>query len=217
MDTLTAAAYLGRVEASSRMDGVAMNGATVEVEDSVSADKRIAEWMALNLVTQGYCLEAEDRRRLRLGLRFPTGLCLPLVALALALESPVLFVALAAIGTVAGLTPRHPFDLLWNYGVRHLFGAPPLPPNPIRRRHAFKIGVVWLLAIAALFHAGMPTAGLALGGALITACGLVTAANFCVPSYLLSLLDRPRASSTGAARAPTPTTEGEKRWQTIRL
>src|SRR5690349_13319073 len=107
-----------------------MSDAIAQVEASVGADKRVAEWMARNLVTQGYCLEAEERRRLRPGLRFPTGLCLPLVALALALEAPVLFIALAGIGTVAGLTPRHPFDLLWNHGLRHLVGAPPLPPNP---------------------------------------------------------------------------------------
>jgi hypothetical protein len=197
MDTIAAAAYRGRVEASSEDGWVAMSEAIAEVEDSVGADERVAGWMARNLVTQGYCLEAEERRRLRLGLRFPTGLCLPLVALALALESPVLLLALTGVGTVAGLTPRHPFDLLWNHGVRHIVGAPRLPPNPIRRRHAFKIGTVWLLAVAALFQAGVPAAALALGGALIAACALVTATNFCVPSYLLSVLGHPRASSTG--------------------
>jgi hypothetical protein len=153
--------------------------------------------MARNLVTQGYCLEAGERMRLRLGLRFATGMCLPLVTLALALESPVLFVALAGIGTVAGLTPRHPFDVVWNRGIRYLFSAPALPPNPMRRRHACKIGTLWLLATGAFFEAGMPTVALVLGGGVIASCGLVTATNFCVPSFLLSLLDRARASGTG--------------------
>ena len=55
---------------------------------------------------------------------------------------------------VAGFTPRHPFDLLWNYGVRHVVGGPALPPNPTRRRHAFKIGTVWLLAVGGLLSPG---------------------------------------------------------------
>jgi hypothetical protein len=152
--------------------------------------------MARNLVVQGYCLTAEERTGLRLGLRFATGLCFPLVALALALESSAMLVALASIGAVAGLTHRHPFDLLWNYGVRHAFAAPPLPRNPIRRRHAFKVGAAWLLAVAALLAAGLTTAALALGSVLLGACGIVTATNFCLPSFLLSALDRPRVPST---------------------
>src|ERR671937_359042 len=97
---------------------------------------RVSEWIARNLVTQGYCLHDDERRRLKIGLRFATGLCLLLVALALALESPALLVALAGIGAVAGFTPRHPFDLAWNYGVRYPLRAPLLPPNPERRRDA---------------------------------------------------------------------------------
>jgi len=52
--------------------------------------------------------------------------------------------ALSAIGVVAGFTARHPFDHLWNYAVRRVVGGPSLPPNPTRRRHAFKIATAWL-------------------------------------------------------------------------
>src|SRR5919109_2251652 len=113
-------------------------------------NKSASQWMSRNLATQGYRLGAEERRRLRLGLRFPTGLCLALVVTALVLESPAMLAALAGIGLVAGFTPRHPFDLLWNHGLRHLSAAPPLPPNPARRRHAFKLGTAWLLTVAVL-------------------------------------------------------------------
>ena len=41
-------------------------------------------------------------------------------------------------GALAGFGRRHPFDHLWNAVVRHLVDAPPLPPSPTRRRHAFK-------------------------------------------------------------------------------
>jgi Domain of unknown function (DUF4395) len=149
-------------------------------------------WMRGNLSTQGYRLSDEERHRLWLGLRFPTGLCLALVVTALALESVVMLVVLSGIGLFAGFTSRHPFDLLWNHGLRRLSNAPELPPNPPRRRHAFKLATVWLMAVAALFAAGADTAALTLGLVLVGVCGLVTVTNFCVPSTLLAWWDRRR-------------------------
>jgi hypothetical protein len=90
-------------------------------------------WTHRNLAVQGYCMSAEESRALRWGLRFPTALCLGLVVTGLALQSPVLIFALVPVGAVAGWTPRHPFDLIWNHGFRHLSGAPELPPNPTPR------------------------------------------------------------------------------------
>jgi uncharacterized protein DUF4395 len=146
----------------------------------------LGRWTRENLSTQGYSLTDSERRRLWLGLRFPTGLCLALVVTALVLESVVMLAVLAGVGLVAGFSQRHPFDYLWNHGLRHALDAPPLPPNPPRRRHAFKLATVWLLAVAALFGAGADAAALALGGVLLAVCGLVTVTNFCVPSTLLA-------------------------------
>ena len=130
-----------------------------------------AVWMRSNLSTQGYCLSDAERRELSVGLRFSTGLCLTLVLVALALESPVMVFALSVIGVIAGFSARHPFDHLWNYGVRHLVGGPPLPPNPTRRRHAFKVATAWLVVV---------------GGLLVAACATVTATNLCLPSEALA-------------------------------
>jgi hypothetical protein len=152
----------------------------------------VRSWMSENLSTQGYGLSGAERGRLWLGLRFPTGLCLALVITALALESVVVLVVLSGIGLIAGFTPRHPFDLLWNHGLRHLAAAPGLPPNPPRRRHAFKLATAWLLAVAALFATGYSVAALSLGLVLVGVCGLVTATNFCIPSTLLGWWERRR-------------------------
>ena len=146
-------------------------------------------WMDRNLAMQGYQLDPETARRLRIGLRFSTSLCLPIVVTGLALESAPVIAATAALGVVAGFGPRHPFDLVWNHGVRHLFRAPAVPPSPRRRRHAFKVGTAWLLAVAALFAAGLTTAALVIGAMLVVACALVSTVNFCVPSFLLSLVE----------------------------
>jgi hypothetical protein len=145
--------------------------------------------MRANLTTQGYRLSDGERRALGLGLRFPTALCLALVVTGLALESALMIALLVPIGAVAGWSTRHPFDHLWNHGLRHLVGAAELPPNPTRRRHAFKLATVWLAGVAALFAAGTSTAALALGGLLAAVCGLVTVTNFCVPSTMLAWLE----------------------------
>lgn len=150
------------------------------------------DWTRRNLAVQGYRLSRAEASGLGLGPRFATGLCLPIVAFGLALESVPILAALAAVGAIAGFAPRHPFDLIWNHGVRHLAGAEPLPPNPTRRRHAFKLGAAWLAAIALLIAAGHGSLPVALGVGLLAACGLVTATNFCVPSTMIELVERRR-------------------------
>jgi arsenite methyltransferase len=79
-------------------------------------------WIRENLSTQGYCLTDAERRELAVGLRFSTGLCLSLVVVALALQSATLLFALTGIGAVASFAARHPFDHVWNHGVRHIVG-----------------------------------------------------------------------------------------------
>lgn len=155
-----------------------------------AATTRTEAWINSNLAVQGYCLTAEESRALRVGLRFPTALCLALVVTGLALQSAALILALVPIGAVAGWTARHPFDLLWNHGLRHLTGAPELPPNPTPRRHAFKLATFWLLAVGVLLAAGESTAALALGIVLVAVCGLVTVTGFCIPSTVLGTWSR---------------------------
>src|SRR4051794_5885597 len=143
-------------------------------------------WKERNLAVQGYCFSTGDRR----GVRFATGACLPLVALAIGLQSVPMLLALSGVAAVAGFTPRHPFDHVWNHAVRHAFGAPPVPPNPTRRRHAFKIGTAWLLTVTALFATGATVGAFVLGGVLLVACTLVTTVYFCVPSYAIWLVQK---------------------------
>ena len=97
---------------------------------------------------------------------------------------------LSGLGVIAGFSARHPFDHLWNHGVRRLVGGPPLPPNPTRRRHAFKVATAWLVLVGGLLAAGATIVALALGVLLVGACATVTATNLCLPSEALSLWER---------------------------
>jgi hypothetical protein len=149
-------------------------------------------WVRGNLTTQGYCLSDAERRALWLGLRFSTGACLALVVVGLALESALFLAALVGIGAVAGFTSRHPFDYVWNHVVRHIVGGPPLPPNPRRRRDAFKVATAWLALVALLIAAGASTTALVLGGLLVATCAIVTVTNLCLPSEAFSRWERLR-------------------------
>lgn len=155
-------------------------------------------WMDSNLATQGYCLRPEQSRALWLGLRFSTGVCLLLTAGALIAGSAAVFVGLAAIGAVAGVGRRHPFDYVWNGAVRHALGAPPVPPSPARRRHAFKVATAWMLVLAGLFAIGAQAAAVIAGALLLAACAAVTVANLCLPSLALSLVERRRSTQPAA-------------------
>ena len=156
-------------------------------------------WMRSNLTTQGYCLSDAERRDLSLALRFSTGLCLTLVIVALALESPVMVFALAGIGVIAGVSARHPFGHVWNHTVRHVVGGPALPPNPTRRRDAFKVATAWLAIVGGLLSAGATTAALLLGGLLVAACATVTAVNLCIPSEALAWWEQRTTRKTTTA------------------
>jgi hypothetical protein len=150
--------------------------------------------MRANLTTQGYRLSDIERSELWLALRFSTGLCLALVVAALALESPAMVFGLSGLGLVASFSARHPFDNLWNHGIRRLTGGPALPPNPARRRHAFKVATAWLLVVGGLLSAGATTIALILGGLLVAACATVTATNLCLPSEMLAWWERRRTA-----------------------
>jgi hypothetical protein len=70
-----------------------------------------------------------------------------------------------------------------------------LPPNPPRRRDAFKVATVWLALVGTLLAAEATTVALALGGLLVAACGLVTATYLCLPSEMFAWLERRRTPS----------------------
>jgi len=60
-------------------------------------------------------------------LRLAFGLCALLGGLGTVLASPTILLVLAPIAVLAAASPVHPFDLIYNYGIRHLTGTGPLP------------------------------------------------------------------------------------------
>lgn len=140
-----------------------------------------------NLAIQGFDLTPAERGALRLGLRFSGTLCLALVIAALAARSPAALVAIAVVAVAAAALPRHPFDHLWNYGIRRFAGGPRLPATPVRKRISYAVPAAWLAGTAALLAAGHETAGLAAGAVMVALCTAMVSVHFCLPSTVMAL------------------------------
>lgn len=117
-------------------------------------------------------------------LRLSPALCTVLVGVGTVLPSPTMLWVMAAIAVMGALLPFHPFDVIYNAGIRFLVGTGPLPRNGAPRRFACGLATVWLVATALAFGSGATTLGYILGGVLTAVGALVATTHFCIPSTL---------------------------------
>jgi len=115
-------------------------------------------------------------------LGFPYGICAILASVGTVLGSPVILLGLTFFSAWGAASPVHPFDYIYNYGIRHLTGTVPFPKRGTPGRFACGLGTVWLVATAWAFYAGMMLTGYILGGLLVMVAGLVGTTHFCIPS-----------------------------------
>lgn len=126
-------------------------------------------------------------------LRLAFGMCAILAAAGTLAASPVILLVLTPIAALAAASPVHPFDLIYNHGIRHLTGTGPLPKRGAPSRFACGMGAVWLVVTAWAFWAGHTVLGYALGAALTSVAVLVSTTDICIPSMVYrSLFGRPR-------------------------
>jgi hypothetical protein len=117
-------------------------------------------------------------------LRFPFALCTILAALGTVFASGVFLYILTPFAALAAIFPVHPFDLIYNYGIRHLAKTPKLPQRGAPSRFACGLGSVWLIVTAIMFQEGNLLVGYILGGSLTLVALLVSTINFCIPSII---------------------------------
>jgi hypothetical protein len=117
-------------------------------------------------------------------LRFTPALCGLIVAAGTVFAEPWVFFALAPIAALGTAFPVHPFDLLYNYGLRHLTHTPALPPNGAPRRFACGMATVWIIAIGVSFAMGAPVPGYVLGALMAAVAGLLATTHVCIPSMI---------------------------------
>jgi hypothetical protein len=121
-------------------------------------------------------------------LRMAFGMCALLAGVGTALASPMILWVLTPIAALAALFPVHPFDLIYNYGIRYLRNTGPLPKRRAQSRFACGVGAVWLVATAWAFQSGALIVGYILGGALTGIAVLVSTTDICIPSMIYNML-----------------------------
>ena len=147
-----------------------------------------------HLQIQGYDFDDDTLAEIGPWMRWPYFVCASLLVTGVTLASPWFLWALTVIAAGAVFLPNHPFNYVYNYGVRHLTGTRPLPPGTPQGKFACGVASVWLIATGAAFFAGATTLGYVLGAALAVPAVLVGTTHVCIPSMVYNaLFDRKKS------------------------
>ena len=138
---------------------------------------------------QGFCgLDDNTCAQINYPLRLSPAICMVWAAVGTALASPIILWSLVPFAALGAILPGHPFDVLYNYGLRHLLGTPALPHYGARRRFACALATLMLIAAAWGFQAGMPMVGYIMGWSLVAAAFVNVITGFCIPSFIVRIL-----------------------------
>jgi Domain of unknown function (DUF4395) len=153
------------------------------------------------LEAQGFCgLDDAALEELAPWMRWTYTLGTLVTVIGVTLMSPAVLWALAATAFAGVFLPFHPFDLLYNYGVRYLTGTRPFPKQGPQRRFVFGVATVWLVVTGCAFYIGSTVVGFALGLPLILVGALASTTHFCIPSFIYNAIFRRRNESAARGR-----------------
>ena len=124
-------------------------------------------------------------------LRLAFGLCATLAIVGTALASTTLLLTLAGIAFLAAVFPVHPFDLIYNHGIRYATGTPPLPRRGPPNRFACGIGALWLIVTVGAFESPLTSVAYVLGFTLAGVAILVSTMDICIPSMIFRAIFGP--------------------------
>ena len=138
---------------------------------------------------QGFCgLNDATYAQINYPLRLSPGIMMVWVALGTVLASARIMWALVPFTALGAILTGHPFDVLYNHGLRYLLGSPELPRYGARRRFAFAVATIMVTLAASAFQAGVPLLGYIVGGAIVASTCLQVITGICGPAVLAGRL-----------------------------
>jgi len=163
--------------------------------------KNISAKTRSRIEAQGY-LGLSDAEMASVGpwLRFAPAICMAWAAIATYFQSEMALIILVPLAALGAILPGHPFEIIYNHGIRHAIGSLHLPPAKAPRRFACAVATVWLIAAILAFHNGAAILGQVLGYSLAVAAAVPTFTDFCIPSFVYGLIfGKPQAPGKDAA------------------
>lgn len=147
---------------------------------------------------QGYAKDTpEELAKMKFGIRFPYVSCAVILAAGLYyLHIPTLIV-LTVIAFGGVVLPNHPFDYLYNYGLRFLIGGARVPRRVAQMRFACSVATVWLVITIYLLSSGAIVTAQVWGGLLVVVALLVGLTDICLPSIIYNLVTRRKVNPFG--------------------
>ena len=139
--------------------------------------------------TQGFLgLTDDEIRQANYWLRLAPGLCALWIAIAVINASPIMLGMLVPFAFLGGVRDGHPFDVIYNHGIRHLLRTPELPAYRAPRRFACLMASVMLSTTAIFFALGLNAAGYVLGSAMTLMATMNVLTGICGPAVLYGRL-----------------------------
>jgi len=153
-------------------------------------EKSVSPKLVKRLKIQGYCgISDNDLSALAFGNRFAFILCSIIVFLGVVLANIPLLCAMLLVALYGVLLPYHPFDYIYNHGLRKILNKPKLPPRSLQIKFACSVATIWLATTSGLFFLDFMTAGYIVGGILFSLAFTVSATDICIPSLLYNYLN----------------------------
>jgi hypothetical protein len=134
---------------------------------------------------QGFCgLDDKIYAQINYPLRLAPAICMLWAAAGAALGSPAILWTLAPLAALGAILPGHPFDILYNYGLRHLLGTPVLPRYGVRRRSGCVAATMMIIVAAWGFQTGRPIVGNIFGWLPVFGTFMNVSTGICMPAVI---------------------------------
>lgn len=147
--------------------------------------KLISSTCRKRLHIQGYDnFSDKELNDYKYGIRFAYVGCVTLVAFGIYFQSIPILAITAVIAFAGAFPPYHPFDYLYNFGVRHLLTKPKMPPRTNQARFACGMASIWLVITIYLLYNNFTVLGNILAIALFAIGALVATTDICIPSMI---------------------------------
>jgi hypothetical protein len=138
---------------------------------------------------QGFCgLSDTTYAQINCPLRLSPAIMMVWVAVGTVLASARILWTLVPFTALGAILTGHPFDVLYNHGLRHLMATQQLPRYGPRRRFAFAVATTMTALTAWAFQAGVPLLGYVVGGAIVASTCLQVITGICGPAVLAGRL-----------------------------